>query len=233
MEPIGNFVHHMQVFGAPFFNTNPGVIRINHMKTLIGTNRHAGLGIPAFRVFLGLSLLLVTASAVRAQGQAASGTITASGTGPFDYSLSFSDAGNATSPIGSIWYSWVPGEFFLPSSPTSASAPPGWTATISGNSVQFVASSSASDITPGETLSGFGYAASFSPSELAAAPNSGESVAYSAGLFSDAGNTFTVQTEPVPEPSPLALILLGTAGWSFLEHRKVLLHRARHSLASR
>jgi hypothetical protein len=144
-----------------------------------------------------------------AQGQIASGTISSSGAGPYTYNLTFSDASTATSPIGSVWYAWVPGFFYLPGTPTSASAPAGWTATISGNSVQFVANSSAFDILAGQSLSGFSYTASFSPAQLAAAPNSGRSDAYSGGLFSDAGDIFNVTT--VPEPSSAALLLCGAS----------------------
>ncbi len=152
----------------------------------------------------------------RAQGEIGSGTIVGSGSGPYSYSLSFSDAAAATSPIGSVWYAWVPGSFFLPGTPTSVSAPAGWSATISGNSVQYVASSSANYIAPGASLAGFGYQANFSPAQLAAAPNSGESVAYSAGLFSDGGNTFVVQV--VPEPGPATLLLVALGLW--LVHRQ-------------
>jgi hypothetical protein len=45
---------------------------------------------------------------------------------------------------------------------------------------------------------------------LAAVPNSGFSVAYSGGIGSDAGFTFTVET--VPEPATLALLICGSAG---------------------
>lgn len=146
-----------------------------------------------------------------AQGQLASGTIVGSGSGPYTYDLTFSDAGGAANSIGSVWYAWIPGQFFLPGTPTGASAPAGWTATVSSASVQFVASSSANYIAAGSSLSGFSYTATFSPAQLAAAANSGESVAYHAGLFSDAGNTFTVTA--VPEPSPALLLMLSGLVW--------------------
>ena len=173
-------------------------------------------------VIAGTTALLAAGAAttVHAQGQLASGTISSSGAGPYLYSLTFSDAADATSPIGSVWYAWVPGQFFLPSSPTSASAPAGWTANISGDSVQFVATSSASDITAGNSLSGFSYQAAFTPAQLAAASNSGESDAYTAGLFSDSGNIFTVTTA-VPEPGTTALLVVGAASLCVVGWRKI------------
>jgi hypothetical protein len=159
---------------------------------------------------------------VRAQGQIASGTVAGSGAGPYIYNLTFSDAAGASSPIGSVWYAWIPGFFYLPGTPVSALAPVGWTATIAANSIQFVASSPANAITAGHTLSGFSYQATFSPAQLAAAPNSGVSVAYSSGLLSDAGQTFTVQTAIVPEPSGATLVIFcASILWIIRRHKLV------------
>lgn len=171
----------------------------------------------AQKILLGFVLAFGTATFVHAQGEIASGTIGSSGSSPYIYNLSFSDAAGASSSIGSVWYSWVPGFFYLPSMPTSASAPAGWSAFVSGNSVQFVANSAANYIAPGQSLSGFSYQANFSPTQLAAAPSSGVSVAYAGGLFSDGGNTFTVS--PVPEPSACAFLLLGATAFGLIRRR--------------
>jgi len=166
----------------------------------------------------GFLLAAGTVGSIHAQSQLGSGTIAGAGSGPYVYSLSFMDAPGAGSPIGSVWYAWIPGHFYLPGAPTTASAPAGWTATISGDSIQFVANSPAFDILPGQSLSGFSYQASFTPAQLAAAPNSGQSDAYSAGLFSDSGNIFTVQS--VPEPSGQILLLAGTAALWVIRRRR-------------
>lgn len=165
----------------------------------------------AGKIQLGFVLVGGTVNLIHAQGEIASGTIAGADSGPYIYDLTFTHEAGATSPIGSVWYAWIPGHFYLPDAPTSASAPAGWTATISGDSIQFVADAPADDITAGESLSGFSYQASFTPAQLAAAPNSGQSDAYSAGLFSDSGDIFTVQT--VPEPSGQILLLVGAASW--------------------
>jgi hypothetical protein len=193
------------------------------MKTTSQSYLNRTTGITAAgKLLLGLILAVGTALSIHAQGQIASGTISGSGSGPsYTYSLSFSDAPSSTSPIGSVWYAWVPGSFYLPGTPTSASAPSGWTATVAANSVQFVASSPANDIAAGSTLSGFGYQATFSPAQLAAAANSGVSVAYSGGLFSDGGNLFTVQAVTVPEPSTLTLLVCGATGLYLVGRRRL------------
>ena len=182
------------------------------------SGRCSRIGAAINPLMLAMIFSLGAAAAVRAQGEIASGTISGSGSGPYTYDLMFSDAAGATSPIGSVWYAWIPGHFYLPGVPSGASAPAGWTAQVQGDSVQFVAGSTASYILPGQTLSGFSYQAAFSPTTLAAAPNSGESVAYSAGLFSDGGNTFNVQA--APEPSALTLVVLGAAGFWLRGGRK-------------
>jgi hypothetical protein len=170
------------------------------------------------RVLFGMMLAAAAATSVLAQGLIASGTVSGSGSGPYTYNLSFSDAPSSTSPVGSVWYAWIPGAFYLPGVPTSASAPAGWTATVDANSIQFAATSPANDITAGSTLSGFSYQAAFTPAELAATANSGLSVAYSGGIESGASDTFTVQA--VPEPSTLALLVCGATGLCLVGRRR-------------
>jgi len=72
----------------------------------------------------------------------------------------------------------------------------------------------------GSSLSGFSYQATFTPAQLASAPNSGVSDAYSGGLFSDSGNIFTVAA--VPEPTTPALLAIGALTLAVVGRRKIL-----------
>jgi len=157
----------------------------------------------AMALALGGSLTL-QAQTINASGQV-SGVL--SSPGVYHYSLTIGEGTGTTTPIASIWYAWVPGVFYLPSVPTSASGPSGWTANIVANSIQFSANSSSDDIAPG-TSKTFDYFATFSPAQLAAAPNSGRSVAYAGAVdASSPSEIFTVQI--APEPSAAALGLVG------------------------
>jgi septal ring-binding cell division protein DamX len=159
------------------------------------------------------------AASLQAQGILASGQISGvqASPGVYEYTLTISEGSGTTTPIGSFWYGWVPGDFFLPSAPTSASGPTGWSATPDGDSIQFSANSAANDIAPG-TSKTFNYVASFSPAQLAAAPSGGLSVAYGGAIESSPSEQFTVQA--VPEPSTLTLLSLGLAGLCLAGRRK-------------
>jgi hypothetical protein len=176
--------------------------------------------------FAVLSMLLAgTALNTWGQGELPSGTISGSGSGPYTYNLSFADGAGATSPVGSVWYAWtpsVPPFFYLPGTPSNLTAPTGWTANVNGNSIQFVASSSAFDIQPGGSLSGFGYTATFSPTTLAGMANSGLSMAYAGGIESapDFGGVMFTVTAVVPEPGTLSLLGIGAGALAVAVRRR-------------
>ena len=177
-----------------------------------------------------IALLLAAGAAstltIPAQGIVASGQITSTGSGPFNYGLTASDSASATGPIGSFWFTWVPGQFYLPTVPSSTQAPVGWSASLVNNSIQFVATSTAFYIAPGASLGGFGFTSTDTPAAIAGNSPSqpgvpvGTTVAYGAGLFSSPSETF-VFASVVPEPSSMSLLLTAALGWLAATRRKL------------
>ena len=173
-------------------------------------------------------ILAGAALSCSAQGILASGQITGTLSGSsYNYLLTIADGGGATNSIGSVWYAWVPGQFYLASVPSNLLAPTGWSAqeVSSGgyNSVRFLASSSSFDIAPGASLSGFGFTSVDTPAALGGnsvdypATPVGTTVAYNAGFFSTYSDTFVVAV--VPEPTSLALLLTGPLCWLAFHRR--------------
>lgn len=197
------------------------------------------------RTFLGGSAinLMAAALAVIAQAwssdaraetlEAPSGMITSISGGPdYTYTMTFADGPSATEPIGTIWFAWVPGKDFLPTSPLSETSPSGWTVNAithagasDGYAIRWEATSAANDIPIGGTLSGFSFTTTDTPSAI-----NGNSpfypgtpvlttFAYDAGPFSDAGTQFVVADTPLPRSSYMGIALLPIA-WLLCRARR-------------
>lgn len=134
----------------------------------------------------------------------------------YTYNLVLNNTGDTT--VGTFWYAWVPGEDFLTSSPTSMTNPAGWTSVIThvpntatnGYAIQWKASTAASNVSAGGTLTGFSFT---TPDNLASVSGNslyyanvpvGTTFVYSGAPFSDAGFQFVVQS--VPEPIALGAL---------------------------
>ena len=166
---------------------------------------------------LWFTLMAVLGAAFVACAQDETGTATLTGTQSgslYDYTLTLDNTG--TVPIGTFWYAWIPGKFFLPSTPASATAPTGWTADIFKNySIQYTANASADYLAGGSSLN-FYFTSTDTPAALAGySPQDpsylvGTSYLYSAGPLSDSGYEFVVQS--VPEPSAVGWLAVGFLG---------------------
>ena len=173
------------------------------------------------KLILNLLAAVGTASVASAQNESANGTV--SGVpdgGSYDYTIILNNTSGSV-PIGSLWYSWTPTFppfFYLPSSPTSASAPSGWSYLLDGDSIQFSANSPANDLAPQQSIQ-FNYVASFTPSQLTG--DAGYSYVYSGGIEADPGAFVDIQTVPAPEPSALSLLTAGFLTLAFAGHRKL------------
>ncbi len=90
------------------------------------------------------------------------------GNGQFQYTATLTDTG--TTPIGTYWFGWVPGEDFMDSIPLTVTPPAGWSDVVThggvgdGYAIEFIAGSSALQI--GDSLN-FSFTSAVTPSELA------------------------------------------------------------------
>jgi hypothetical protein len=132
--------------------------------------------------------------------ESATATVTATqlGQDSYQYSVTLTDTG--TTPLGTLWFAWVPGQDFLDTSPTSVSSPSGWTdqitnfGTTDGYAIQWhVVATGTGEVAAGASLSGFSFTSADTPAQV-----SGDSsfhpgtpvltsFVYSGQPFSDAG----------------------------------------------
>ena len=163
-------------------------------------------------VFAALGLLcLASATPIRAD-LSASAQITDT------YDITLKDIG--TTNVGTFWFSWVPGDNFMPVSPTGVVSPSSWKDLITsggpadGFAIQWVAGSGAA-LTSGESLSGFQFDSTLTPAQLEGLSSDSIPVltafAYIGAPFGDPGEKFeaTVTPTSTPEPGTLVLAALG------------------------
>jgi len=173
------------------------------------------------KLFVAGFTVFATGSVAFAQGEMATGTVSGilSG-GSYDYTITLDNISGSV-PIGGFWYSWTPTIspfFYLPSVPTSSSAPTGWSSFVDGNSIQFGANTPGNALAPGNSIE-FHYVASFSPSQLTG--DAGYSYVYSGGIEGDPGAFVNVVTVPAPEPSSRVLLTIASFGLVFASHRQL------------
>jgi hypothetical protein len=91
--------------------------------------------------------------------------------GVYQYDLTLNDTGGTT--IGTFWFSWIPGDNFMPVSPTDIVAPTGWQDIVTnggsanGYAIQWTTTASSNDLASGSSLSGFTFDSTLTPIQLA------------------------------------------------------------------
>lgn len=187
-------------------------------------------------VYLGVALLAAAAPTLRA-AELASGTISATQSGSsYNYQVNVTDVG--TTPIGTVWLFWLPGEGFLPDAPTSIAPATGWTPaqtngpSTGGYSVRWEAGTGAA-LNPGQSMT-FNFTSPDSPSVLAgmdtnvpplpAATPILTSFTYSGAPFADPGAQFTLVessgSSAVPEPGVLGMVAAGLGCLGLLRRKR-------------
>ena len=126
-----------------------------------------------------------------------------------------------TTNLGTLWFGWVPGQDYMPTSPSNIISPASWAelvthgGTSDGYAIQWVAGAGGS-LTPGNSLAGFQFDSATTPAQMAA--NSPffagtpvlTSFVYSGAPLADAGFEFVVQATTTPPPTPSAALQLIT-----------------------
>lgn len=149
----------------------------------------------------------------------ASATVTAQQAGPNSWNYSMSLTNTGTTAIGTYWFSWIPGYDFLPSAPTSLSAPTGWTVTTPQDgyiqpywSIQWVNAST--PLQPGQTLSGFNFTSPDAPTTVGGSSYLGSfypvssAYVYIGAPELDPGAFFSSPVTTVtPEPATMSMLL--------------------------
>jgi hypothetical protein len=132
-------------------------------------------------------------------------------TGDYRYTITLKDTGTTT--IGTFWFSWIPGEDFMPVKPLGVTAPAGWTDAITnmgsndGFAIQWTASSPSSDLQPGQSKV-FHFRSSARPAEVFGKSTFHPtqlvttSFVYSGMPFSDPGHEFHSSSNKVIPPAP-------------------------------
>ncbi len=135
----------------------------------------------------------------------------------YTYDITLHNTGTTT--IGTMWYAWTPGQDYLPIAPSSHSGPANWTFTQTtsagfGFGLRWVAQSG-SLLQPGQSISGFSFTTTTTPTELlgntifGTHPPVGTTFIYQGGPF--VGQSKQILINPVPEPATALVMVPGLA----------------------
>jgi hypothetical protein len=158
---------------------------------------------------------LLSLPAMAALSATATYTVTQPSPGVFDYDLTLSDTG--TTPIGTFWFSWIPGRGFMTASPSPVASPSGWSdALTQENGAAILWTTTSAFLQPGHSLTGFSFESTETPAELAGDDaGTGDPVTtafvYHGAPFSDGGYQLTARPA-APEPATWVLMLAGFGG---------------------
>jgi hypothetical protein len=128
-------------------------------------------------------------------------TSTPAAGGQFNNAIVVHDTGTTT--IGTFWYSWIPGENFMPSMPTNITSPTGWNAQVyvfggPTYSIEWYTYDPSAYVPAGGQLSGFGYTGTMDAAALQQPAGNDlryyitDSYFYQTQAFSDPGLLFRV-----------------------------------------
>jgi hypothetical protein len=174
-----------------------------------------------------VTALLAAAIAGKASASETASTVLTStplGGGIFQYNIALTNTSTDGSTIGTMWFAWIPGDFYMEATPTNASNSAGWENNIiggGGESIQWEAGSNALLLQPGNTDQ-FTFDSTETLAQLLGPSTEGNhaiettSVLYN-GDVAFSGSSLTIV---VPEPATLSLLALGSGGLMLRRRRR-------------
>lgn len=144
--------------------------------------------------------------------------------GTYEYDLTLNNTGTTT--IGTFWFAWIPGAGFMSAAPSNVQSPSNWNAILTNASHAIQWTTTTNLLAPGDSVSGFMFDSTLSPTDLEAAfagpgLGAGDPVAtffvYIAAPLADPGYQGTASpaaSAGAPEPSTtmLAALAFGLVG---------------------
>lgn len=166
---------------------------------------------------LGILAAMLPGKAVASQTASATLSSTPEGGGVFQYNIALTNTSTDGSPIGTFWFSWIPGVDYMQTLPTNITMPTGWTDSITGsnnttdgNAVRYVAGST-SLLNQGST-DDFSFESTETLAQLQSnSPFGNNAIETTAVVYQGAPLVGTAFTFVVPEPASMTLITLSGA----------------------
>ncbi|HKE27236.1 MAG TPA: hypothetical protein VKB88_33000 [Bryobacteraceae bacterium] len=170
--------------------------------------------IPNAWATLCLACMAVAGSASGSEMASATIDPTVLGGGLFQYDITLNDIG--TTPLGTFWFSWIPGQDYMPVMPTNIDSPMGWSDIVThggvtdGYAIQWVAGSS-EVLQPGQSSSGYEFQSTVTPAELAA-PNVFYTTNSLSSLFGSNLASAMATSDSIPLSNSVVTSVVYTAG---------------------